>query len=89
MTAEGKENEERMEWWVLGLAGKRNSQKWSDSYNVENVSDGEKYWVNLREYKNTRKMNENFLASSEGDQVLKAKLRELQSWEENAVLGES
>ena len=81
---------EQEEWTVLGLAGKRSSRKWSDSYNVQDTQTGNKGWIDLRDYCNVEKIedDEEVLLGFENNQVLEAKERELQSWIENDVYEE-
>jgi hypothetical protein len=81
---------EREEWRILGRAGKSKSKKWSDSYNVQNMDDGSKKWVDLREYDEIQIIpaEEEILLGFEDKEVLEAKLKELRSWEENKVYEE-
>ena len=81
---------EMEEWKILGLAGKRSSQKWGDSYNVQDIGDGNKKWVDLRKYENIQYIpeTEEILLSFEDEEVLGAKIKELKSWEDNRVYEE-
>ena len=88
--AQHKETKEKEEWTVLGLAAKRNSKKWGDSYNVQEKNTGRKEWINLREYEDINKIEEGeeVLLGFEDDMVEKAKKKELNSWKENGVYDE-
>ena len=85
--AVNKENGITEEWSILGLAGKRSSKKWSDSYNVQDLESGDKSWVDLRNYRDIEKIEdeEEVLLGYEDRSVIEAKERELQSWKENGV----
>ena len=80
-----KGSRERDEFRVIGLAGKRKSTKWGDSYNIRKRT-GEEKWINLREYEDISEMEdeENFFGN-ELDEISKAKEKEFSSWLENDV----
>src|SRR5215469_9519702 len=65
-----------------------------DSYKVENLKSGEKKWIDLRECKEIKKKcwgeeeEEVWLGNSENEEILEAKLKELESWKENKVYKE-
>ena len=81
---------EQEEWTVLGLAGKRTSKLWADSYNVQDSLTGGKGWINLRDYHDIEKLEdeEEMFLGFENNQVIEAKEKELQSWRENGVYEE-
>lgn len=85
-----KETGDREEWRILGLAGKRSSKKWSDSYNVQDVDTGDRKLIDLREYENIQIIpeEEEILLGFEDDEVLAAKMKELKSWKDNEVYEE-
>ena len=78
------------EWEILSLAGKRSSKYWADSYNVQDLGSGDKGWINLKDYSNIEKIEdeEEILLGFENKSILEAKERELQSWRENNVYKE-
>ena len=78
------------EWTVLGPAGKKTSVKWSDAYNVQDSVTGEKGWVDLKEYQDIEKIEdeEEMLLGFEDRKVIEAKEKELKSWKENDVYEE-
>ena len=78
------------EWSILSLAGKRSSKYWADSYNVQDLETGDKGWVNLRDYSNIERIEdeEEILLGFEDKRVVEAKEKELQSWRENDVYEE-
>ena len=78
------------EWTVLGPAGKKSSKKWSDSYNVQDSMSGEKGWVDLKDYSDIERIEdeEEVLLGFEDRKVIEAKEKELQSWMENDVYEE-
>ena len=78
------------EWEVISLAGKRSSKCWSDSYNVQDLGSGDKSWINLRDYSNIERIEdeEEVLLGFENKVVIEAKEKELQSWRENNVYEE-
>ena len=88
--ATNKDTGQREEWTVLGLAGKRTSKYWSDSYNVQDTQTGDKGWINLRDYEHVEKIDdeEEVLLGFENVMVMEAKEKELQSWKENNVYEE-
>ena len=86
-----KDNGDRMKFRILSRAGKISSKKWGDSYNVENLESGEKKWIDLREYKEIKMLGEEevvWLGNWENEEILEAKLKELESWKENKVYKE-
>ena len=85
-----KETRQREEWTILSLAGKKSSKLWSDSYNVQDSQTGDKEWINLRDYSEIEKIEdeEEVLLGFENNQVSAAKEKELQSWRENNVFEE-
>ena len=85
-----KETRQREEWTILSLAGKKSSKLWSDSYNVQDSQTGDKEWINLRDYSEIEKIEdeEEVLLGFENNQVSDAKEKELQSWRENNVFEE-
>ncbi len=88
--AQHKETKEKEEWTIMGLAGKRNSKKWGDSYNIQEKNTGRKEWVDLREYENIKKIEaeEEILLGFEDNTVEMAKQKELESWKANGVYEE-
>ena len=80
----------REEWAIASLAGKRSSKCWADSYNVKDLESGDKGWVNLRDYYNVEKIEdeEEILLGFEDKSIVEAKEKELQSWRENDVYEE-
>ena len=85
-----KNTGEREEWAILSLAGKRSSKNWADSYNVQDLESGDKGWINLRDYSNIERIEdeEEVLLGFENERVFEAKEKELQSWRENNVYEE-
>ena len=76
---------------ILSRAGKVNSKKWKDSYNIKNLENGEIKWIDLREHKESKKIpeiEETLLVNCDGEDVLKAKIKELDSWKDNGVYEE-
>lgn len=72
----------------MGRAGKAHSKEWSDSYNVKDLDTGETKWIDLREYKKFQQVVENeedLLGNFEDEDILSAKLKELDHWKENNV----
>ena len=88
--AVNRDTGEREEWAILGLAGKRSSKNWADSYNVQDLGSGDKGWINLRDYTHIERIEdeEEVLLGFENNKVLEAKEKELQSWKENNVYEE-
>ena len=88
--ATDSETGEEKEFEILGLAGKRGSKKWKDSYNIKETDSGRKYWINLREYDNIRRVieEEEVLLGCESDKILEAKKNEFESWKRNNVYEE-
>ena len=88
----GKEIEtgenKRME--ILSRAGKMKSLKYGESYNVRDLEDGTEGWVNLKEWIELEKIEdeEEILLGYEDEKIRKAKRKEIQSWEENGVFEE-
>ena len=78
------------EWSVVSLAGKRSSKHWADSYNIQDLQTGDRGWVNLRDYRNIERIEdeEEILLGFEDKNVIEAKEKELQSWKENNVYEE-
>ena len=74
-------------WEILGLAGKRSSKKWSDSYNVKNLRTGEVEWIDLRDFDEVEKINddEEILLCFEDKDIADAKRKEIESWKNNQV----
>src|SRR5215469_16111224 len=85
-----KETQEEKIIKIISRAGKATSKKWSDCYNIEDVETGQKHWINLRNYKNIEKIRneEVLILNEEIENVLEAKLKELESWEKNDVYEE-
>ena len=85
-----RETGQMEEWAILGLAGKRSSQHWADSYNVQDLESGDKGWINLRDYRNIERIEdeEEVLLGFENKSVVEAKEKELQNWRENNVYEE-
>ena len=50
-----KNTEESIVVKILSRAGKVNSKKWKDSYNIKNLENGEIKWIDLREHKEFKK----------------------------------
>ena len=75
---------------ILSLAGKRNSKRWGDCYNIKDRESGRKYWVNLREYGNIRRVTEEeeVLLGCDSNEITAAKEREFESWRKNQVYEE-
>ena len=88
--ARNKDSGEIEEWAILSLAGKRSSKFWSDSYNVQDLQSGDRGWINLRDYNNIERIEdeEEVLLGFENKNVFEAKEKELQSWRENNVYEE-
>ena len=78
------------EWTILSLAGKRSSKHWADSYNVQDLQTGDKGWINLRDYTNVEKIEdeEEILLGFENNSVREAKEKELKNWRANNVYEE-
>lgn len=78
------------EWTILSLAGKRSSKHWADSYNVQDLQTGDKGWINLRDYTNVEKIEdeEEILLGFENNSVREAKEKELKNWRDNNVYEE-
>lgn len=86
-----KNTEESIVVKILSRAGKVNSKKWKDSYNIKNLENGEIKWIDLREHKEFKKIpeiEETLLVNCDGEDVLKAKIKELDSWKDNGVYEE-
>ena len=86
--AADKKSGDEQEFKIFSLAGKRNT-KWGDSYNIID-REGEKKWIDLREYQNIRQLDEkeeDFLGE-EIEKVVEAKANEFYSWKENEVYEE-
>ena len=93
VVATSRETKKKEKWQILSLAGKRNSKKWNNCYNVKDIeSDGIK-WIDLRNYEDIGEMKdkdeeEEILLGFDEDEILDAKMKELKSWEENNVFRE-
>ena len=80
---------EEKKFKITGLAGKRSSKQWKDSYNVVDHGTGNEHWVDLRKYRGIMKVNEEeVLLGEDRDEVWQAKMKELASWKENSVYDE-
>ena len=61
----------------------------ADSYNVQDLQSGDRGWINLRDYNNIERIeDEEVLLGFENKSVIEAKEKELQSWKENNVYEE-
>ena len=72
---------------VIGRARKATSKKWGDSYNVQNLNNGQTSWVNMREYRNSRLIPEEEVLLGEFDdgRIMESKIEEINNWERNGV----
>ena len=86
--ATAKETDEEENFEIINLAAKRSSKKWGDTYNMRD-SDGEIRWVNLRDYKDIREIDEeDALLCEDVEEIREAKEKEFQSWKVNDVYEE-
>ena len=86
--ARDKTTDEEENFEIINLAAKRSSKKWGDTYNMRD-SDGEMRWVNLRDYKDIREIEEeDVLLCEDVEEIRQAKEREFQSWKDNDVYEE-
>ena len=80
--ARDKTTDEEESFEIINLAAKRSSKKWGDSYNIVD-RDGETRWINLRDYKDIRAIEEEeALLCDDVEGIRQAKEREFQSWKE-------
>lgn len=88
--AKHRETGEEDQWRILSLAGKRSSNKWKDSYNVQELDTGRRDWVDLREYEEIQKIGEEeeIFLGFEDDMISLAKDKEIKNWLENDVYEE-
>ena len=82
-----KGSNETEEFRVTNLAGKRNSRRWGDSYNVVD-REGQEKWIDLRQYENITEIDEEDFFGIETEEVMRAKEKEFSSWVENKVYEE-
>ena len=47
-----KKDGKKREIKVISLTGKATSKKWGDSYNIQNLDNGQISWVNMHKYRN-------------------------------------
>jgi hypothetical protein len=84
----GREN---LEVRILSRAAKVSSAKgrWKDSYNVEDLATGNRFWIDLRQCPMVEKVEEEeetlLCWMAEDGEVVEAKLKELESWRSNNV----
>ena len=88
--ARNKDTGQMEAWTIVSLAGKKSSKLWAHSYNIQDLVSGEKGWVNLKEYEDIEKIEdeEEILLGFEDNIVREAKEKELESWRENEVYEE-
>src|ERR1700755_1664326 len=84
-----RESGDKMKLKILSRAGKATSKKWSDSFNVQNIENGEESWIDFRDLTDVEEINDQeevWLCNRlQSERVLRAKLCEIENWEENDV----
>ena len=86
-----KENENNKMIEIISRAGKATSKKWKNSYNVKDIETGNIEWINMEEYKDFEEIDDReeiMLINEEKEDIMKAKMNEIESWKKNEVYEE-
>ena len=73
---------------MLSQARKATSKKWGDSYNVQNLDNGQTSWVIMQEYRNFRLITKEevvLLGEFDDGRIMESKMEEINNWERNGV----
>src|SRR5678815_2412656 len=71
---------------ITSRAGKATSQKWSDSYNIIDLDNGNEKWIDLRNFQDIKHIDgDEIWLDFENEEIHRAKMDELSSWKKKGV----
>ena len=86
-----RENGQKREIKILSRAGKAKSKRLKDSHNIKVLDSGQINWIDLREYRDFRRIPEEeevLLGGFHTQKIMESRMRKIENWERNKVFEE-